>query len=181
MRACAYCIQTLHGTINSSTQVRSPEYILKPVSEECRGVCSTSAKVLRDLANVMKNTTNSSIQDILAHHMNSAVEALQLAYKILPSQSITQVEDQKTSTKTEEHTSSEANYESKYDDDVVPLMEIAQLSTVASLLVEIAARIEGVVKEVNQLANLAEFRDQSNMRMTKQSQSQHKEQNAQTH
>ncbi|XP_019186022.1 PREDICTED: aluminum-activated malate transporter 10-like [Ipomoea nil] len=185
MRACAYCIETLHGSINSSAQVGSAEYILKPVSEECRRVCSTCGKVLRDLSKLMKSTTKSSIQDILVHDMNSAVEALQLAFKTLippSSQSLTtQVEEaQKPSS---DHLKQETKSALSDDDDhdLVYLMEIAQLSTVASLLVEIAARTEGVVKEVNQLANLAQFRGQSDKKMAKQSQSQHKEQNVQTH
>nr|GMC82881.1 aluminum-activated malate transporter 10 [Ipomoea batatas] len=176
MRACAYCIETLHGSINSSTQVRSAEYILEPVSEECRRVCSTSAKVLRDLTKLMKSTTKSSIQDILVHDMNSAVEALQLAFKILPSQSLTTTQVEAHQKPSSDHMKQETKSSSD-DHDLVHLMEIAQLSTVASLVVEIAARIEGVVKEVNHLANLAGFRAQSNKKMAKQSQTQHKEQN----
>nr|GMC84908.1 aluminum-activated malate transporter 10 [Ipomoea batatas] len=178
MRACAYCIETLHGSINSSTQVRSAEYILEPVSEECRRVCSTSAKVLRDLTKLMKSTTKSSIQDILVHDMNSAVEALQLAFKTLPSQSLTTTQVEAHQKPSSDHMKQETKSSSD-DHDLVHLMEIAQLSTVASLLVEIAARIEGVVKEVNHLANLAGFRAQSNKKMAKQSQTQHKEQNVQ--
>nr|GMC90987.1 aluminum-activated malate transporter 10 [Ipomoea batatas] len=178
MRACAYCIETLHGSINSSTQVRSAEYILEPVSEECRRVCSTSAKVLRDLTKLMKSTTKSSIQDILVHDMNSAVEALQLAFKTLPSQSLTTTQVEAHQKPSSDHMKQETKSSSD-DHDLVHLMEIAQLSTVASLVVEIAARIEGVVKEVNHLANLAGFRAQSNKKMAKQSQTQHKEQNVQ--
>nr|GMC80449.1 aluminum-activated malate transporter 10 [Ipomoea batatas] len=179
MRACAYCIETLHGSINSSTQVRSAEYILEPVSEECRRVCSTSAKVLRDLTKLMKSTTKSSIQDILVHDMNSAVEALQLAFKTLPSQSLTTTQVEAHQKPSSEHHMKQETKSSSDDHDLVHLMEIAQLSTVASLVVEIAARIEGVVKEVNHLANLAGFRAQSNKKMAKQSQTQHKEQNVQ--
>nr|GMC87001.1 aluminum-activated malate transporter 10 [Ipomoea batatas] len=178
MRACAYCIETLHGSINSSTQVRSAEYILEPVSEECRRVCSTSAKVLRDLTKLMKSTTKSSIQDILVHDMNSAVEVLQLAFKTLPSQSLTTTQVEAHQKPSPDHMKQETKSSSD-DHDLVHLMEIAQLSTVASLVVEIAARIEGVVKEVNHLATLAGFRAQSNKKMAKQSQTQHKEQNVQ--
>ena len=44
----------------------------------------------------------------------------------------------------------------------VPLMEIVPLVTLASLLIEIATRINGIVDAVKELADLAKFKSANN-------------------
>lgn len=77
--------------------------------------------------------------------MNVAVHELQDALKNVPNQVVVQILQASNDGMKGETTNTR------------PLLEILPLATVASLLVELAARIEVIVEEVDQLADQAEF------------------------
>ncbi|CAN1299746.1 Aluminum-activated malate transporter 10 [Linum perenne] len=54
-------------------------------------------------------------------------------------------------------------------EETVPLMEVIQAATLASLLIEIASRIEGVVREMKELEKMCEFEDGELKKKPKQS------------
>lgn len=98
----------------------------------------------------MKKSSNIGF---LVGEMNSAVQEFQDHLKSLPTLSIPQSlqeADQNAENKNTEPTSTKA--------ESVPLMDVVPLVTLASLLTEIASRIEGVVDAVEKLADLAEFK-----------------------
>ncbi|XP_009600330.3 aluminum-activated malate transporter 10 [Nicotiana tomentosiformis] len=153
MRSCAYCIETLHGGINSNTE--TPEFLKKPLNDVCMRLGTSSSNVLKELSSMIKTLTNSTKLDILVDEMNSSVEGLQNALKTLPSYQHIPTPDPKTE---EAPTGTE---ESILKPTALSLMEIVQMATLTSLLIEIASRIEGIVKEVNELASQAQFKDDS--------------------
>lgn len=104
---------------------------------------------------MIKTLTNSTKLDILVDEMNSSVEGLQNALKTLSSYQHIPPPDPKT------EEAPNGTEESILKPTALSLMEIVQMATLTSLLIEIASRIEGIVKEVNELASQAKFRDES--------------------
>lgn len=106
--------------------------------------------VIKELAKTMKTMKKSSTIDFLVGEMNNAVLELQEDLKSLPTLFIPQPlqEAECPENKSTEQDSKKA----------VPLMEIIPLVTLASLLIEIVSRIEGMVSAVEELAGLAEFK-----------------------
>ncbi|KAF2298040.1 hypothetical protein GH714_007572 [Hevea brasiliensis] len=145
MRNCAYCIEALSSCIDSETQ--APEFIKKQLSTACQRVSSNSSSVITELAETIKSMKRSCNIDFLVEEMNSAVEELQQALKSLSKLSIPPESKNITETPT-----------SAAMDTKVPLMEVMPVVTFASLLIEISSRIKGIVKAVEQLANVAEFK-----------------------
>ncbi|XP_022721831.1 aluminum-activated malate transporter 10-like [Durio zibethinus] len=146
MRCCAYCIEALSSCINSEN--KAAESIKKHLSSSCLKVSSSSSSAIRELAETVKTMKKSSIVDLLVGEMNSAVQELQndlksLSYLLNPS---TTPEKKKLETACIEATTT------------VPLMEFIPVVTLASILIEIAVRIEAVVDAVEELAKSAEFR-----------------------
>ncbi|PSS23521.1 Aluminum-activated malate transporter like [Actinidia chinensis var. chinensis] len=145
MRNCACCVESLSGCVNS--QIRIPEFLKKNFSEVCMRLSSHCSEVLRELVVTMKTMTKSSMTDLLVEDMNFAVQELQNALKALPNQLISphgSVNDAKGDTTSKQF--------------IVPVIEIVPLATTISLLSEIAARIEGIVDAVDDLADLAGFK-----------------------
>lgn len=107
---------------------------------------------MKELANVVKTMKKSSTIDFLVGEMNSAVQEFQNDLKYFPTFSVPQSlpEAGNAQNKKTEPNSKIA--------DSVPLMDIVPIVTLASLLIEIASRIEVVVEAVEELADLAQFK-----------------------
>ncbi|BFG32048.1 hypothetical protein CerSpe_183220 [Prunus speciosa] len=148
MRNCAYCIEALNGCVNS--EIEASEFTKKHISNIAIKVSSDSSMVIKELAKTMKTMKKSSTIDFLVGEMNNAVLELQEDLKSLPTLFIPQPlqEAECPENKSTEQDSKKA----------VPLMEIIPLVTLASLLIEIVSRIEGMVSAVEELAGLAEFK-----------------------
>ena len=110
-------------------------------------VSSHSSKVLKELVVTIKTMTKSSTTDLTVGEMNFAVQELQNALKSLPIQLLFPT-----------LSANNATAETTIEQFAVPLIKILPLATAMSLLIEIAARIEGIVDEVDELADLAEFK-----------------------
>lgn len=93
----------------------------------------------------------SSKVELSVGEMNSAVQELQNVMKSLQNQLV-------LSPLMENETSNNDQGERNTKQNMLPLIEILPVATVASLLIEIAARIEGIVDEVDVLAVKAEFK-----------------------
>lgn len=106
---------------------------------------------MSSMIKTMKISTN---LDILVDEMNSSVEGLQNSLKTFPSYEHIPTPDPTI----EEAPGTE---ELSLKPAALSLMEIVQMATLTSLLIEIASRIEGIVEEVKELATQAEFGDES--------------------
>lgn len=93
----------------------------------------------------------SSKVELSVGEMNSAVQELQNVMKSLQNQLV-------LSPLMENEASNNDQGERITKQNMLPLIEILPVATVASLLIEIAARIEGIVDEVDELAVKAEFK-----------------------
>ncbi|XP_020238921.1 LOW QUALITY PROTEIN: aluminum-activated malate transporter 10-like [Cajanus cajan] len=144
MRSCASCIDALIGCINSDN--KASDEMKKTMSSISMKVGGKCASVIRELASTIRNTKKSSKLDILVTEMNSAAQELRSLLNSYPNLVNPTSHDAK-----------------RTPDDVaakieIPLMEIIQVVTVASLLNEIVARVEGIVEAVEELSDLAEFK-----------------------
>lgn len=132
---------------------QAPEYIKKHISKNSLKVSSNSASVIRELAMTIKTMKKCSNIHYLVGDLNSAVQELQTDLKSLP-----------------ELFSPPSNMEAEIPENkkieaasrtvvvtLMPLMEIIPLVTQASLLIEIAARINDIVEAVEELSDLSEF------------------------
>lgn len=106
---------------------------------------STSSSVIRELAEIIKSMKRSSSVDFFIEEMNIAVEELQEALK-----SLSKLPNPPESKNTETAASVAI--------ETVPLVEVMPAVTFASLMIEISARIKGIVKAVKELAKVAEFK-----------------------
>ncbi|CAN7089203.1 aluminum-activated malate transporter 10 isoform X2 [Brassica rapa] len=148
MCRCAYCLENLSICMNYETEV--PDQVKKHFRETCMKLTAASSKILRELADILKNTRRSSKMDFLVFDMNSAVQELQETLKTIPIQTNKPEEE-------EEVPSDEG------EDRTIPmsLHEVLPVATLVSLLIEIAARIQTTVEAVVVLANLADFKQDS--------------------
>ncbi|XP_024010491.1 aluminum-activated malate transporter 10 [Eutrema salsugineum] len=151
MRRCAYCLENLSICINYETE--APDQVKRHFGEACMKLSSASSKILRELADMMKNTRKSSKMDFLVFDMNSAVQELQETLKTVPIET----------NKPEEEVPSEENKKGDSEDRTMPmsLHEVLPVATLVSLLIENAARIQTTVEAVDELANLADFEQDS--------------------
>ncbi|EXC07933.1 Aluminum-activated malate transporter 10 [Morus notabilis] len=151
MRGCAYCIEALNGCISSEN--KAPEHLKTRVSNICLELSSNSSSVIKELASIVKTMKKSSSIDFLAEQMNSRVQGLRNELKFLPSlvtpETPKEAGNVQDSKKTKENSVGLAS---------ASLMEIVPLATLTSLLIENAARIEGIVDAVEELADLAQFK-----------------------
>ncbi|XP_010252735.1 PREDICTED: aluminum-activated malate transporter 10 [Nelumbo nucifera] len=149
MRNCAYCIEALSGRINAETDQQAPDYIKKHLSNECLALSSISSSILRELAINIKSMRTSSTIHSSVEELNRAVEDIQSALKSLPNRLIPPHLPITKAPETEHRPSITSS---------IPLIEVLPLATVASLLIEIAARIQPLVNVVDKLANSAGFK-----------------------
>lgn len=154
LRGCAYCVEALYGCICSETQ--APESIKSHLASTCLRVSSQSSNVVKELAKVIKATSKSSTIDSVVGEMDDAVKDLQSCLADLPKLLLP--------LPTPEVSGLEKAERSAASLATTPLLDMVPLVTSASLLIEIAGRIKGVVEDVDELADLAEFEpaDQEN-------------------
>ncbi|KAE9612027.1 hypothetical protein Lal_00048974 [Lupinus albus] len=145
MRSCASCIDALIGCINSEN--KAPDHIKKNMSNISLKVGANCASLIRELAITMKNMTKSSKVDILVMEMNNSAQELQDLLKSYPS-----LVNPSSSPNNAQDTETEVA--SKIE---ISLMEIIQVVTIASLLIEIVARVKCIGKCVEELSDLAKF------------------------
>ncbi|XP_009358731.1 aluminum-activated malate transporter 10-like [Pyrus x bretschneideri] len=151
MRDCAYCIEALNGCVSSENKVS--ELTKKHISNIAMKVSSDSSTVINELAKTMKTMKKSTAIDLLVGEMNNAVLDLQEDLKSLPNLFINPQPQLP-----QESDDCPENNNTKAEAEAVALMDIIPLVTLASLLIEIVARIEGMVGAVQELAELAEFK-----------------------
>ncbi|XP_026425342.1 aluminum-activated malate transporter 10-like isoform X2 [Papaver somniferum] len=145
-RSCAYCIEALNSSINS--EIHAHERAKKHLSNVCIRLSSHSSVVLRELTVMIKTMKKSSSIEISIGEMGSAVQELQHAMKCLPIPPLLPLLVKSQTEITELSPATQAN---------TPLMEVLNLVTITSLLVEISARIEDIVDAVNELASMTGF------------------------
>nr|XP_043630017.1 aluminum-activated malate transporter 10-like [Erigeron canadensis] len=136
-RSCAYCIEMLVSCLDSRNQV--PETIRNHLRASCLSLSSASSNVIRELSTSVSSMTRSTQLYTDIKEMKKAVQQLQDNLQTLPNLSIQSLEE-----KCKKHE--------------MPLTEIIQLVSFTSLLIEIASRIGGIVKKVEELADLAEYK-----------------------
>ncbi|CAA7040631.1 unnamed protein product [Microthlaspi erraticum] len=157
MRRCAYCLENLSICINYEAE--APEHVKKHFGEACMKLSSASSKILRELADMMKNTRKSSKMDFLVFDMNSAVQELQETLKSVP------IKTNKPEEEEEEVPSEEDNNKGEDSEEdmtmSMSLHDILPVATLVALLIENAARIQTTVEAVDELANLADFEQDS--------------------
>lgn len=136
--------------------IQPPDLLKKHLSDPCTSLAAQSSNVLKELATSAKAMKKSSTIDFLVSEMNSGVEELRNALQSFPNQYFMS----QASPTTVEEAGQDKDHHKKQPmiSTGVPLMELMPLVTVASLLIEIAARIEGVVSAVNVLAESAHFK-----------------------
>lgn len=122
------------------------------LSRFCKKLSTDSSNVLCELVNMMRTMTKSSKIDLVIGEMHDALEDLQNALKSLPNHSISPPAE--TTVQGSCNTAVKTN---RKDNIVVPVVEIVPLVTIASLLIEIAARVQEIMESVNELASQAEF------------------------
>lgn len=129
MRACAYCVEALSSC--AAAEAQAPEHVKRLLRDVCTRVGARCARVLGEASrSVATMTAASRALDFAVADMNTAVHELQGDMRALPSALAAGT----------------------------PLADTMPVFTVASLLVEIAARVEGVVDAVDALATLAKFK-----------------------
>lgn len=145
LRSCGYCIDALSGIVGDT---KAPDFLKEHFSTFCVKLSSNSSAVLRESVVVIRTMVKSPKIDLRLDEMFNAVEEIQSALKVLSNQTI-------GATETKPQESSDGNGESDACPVVIPFVAIVQLVTVSSLLIEIAARTENIVKTVNRLAEKA--------------------------
>ncbi|XP_043699790.1 aluminum-activated malate transporter 10-like [Telopea speciosissima] len=162
MRNCAFCIEVLNGCINS--EVQAPEFIKKRLNDACIILSFHCSRVLKELAISTTTMTRSSKIDLLIEEMKTALRDLKNALKSLPSiftPPVSPLPSLSPSPLPKEGQEEEEEIKEPISTPtIMPVVEVVPLITVASLLIEIVARIEGVVKAVKELAKLVDFEPQ---------------------
>lgn len=130
----------------------APDFIKSHLSASCSRVGSTSSNLIKELGLTIENMNMSSQIDISVEEMKDSVKELQDKLKCLPCLLNIPPKVAETKSSTDQYeTSKEAILTS------VPLVEVLPLVSFASLLIEVCGRIEGLVKEVEELGKLADF------------------------
>ncbi|XP_051147192.1 aluminum-activated malate transporter 10 [Andrographis paniculata] len=148
LRSCAYCIEALNASIASDA--KAPDFLKKHFSKFCVRLSGSSSALLKELAISIAAMKKSSRTDLMVEEMRNAVRELQNALKSLSTQWMASTGEMASDTG-----------EEKASPRVVTLTKIVPLVTVASLLIEIAARTETVAQTVTGLADKAEFKVES--------------------
>ncbi|KAK4728942.1 hypothetical protein R3W88_021930 [Solanum pinnatisectum] len=145
MRSCACCIEALTSCINQKDQ--ASELLKNQLTNTCQQVSSSTSEILKELALNMKTMRKSSRMDMLIQEKSNAIQELETLMERLSGLLIIQPKNDQE--KPVIRTSST---------NVIPLVEIIPTATFASLVIEIATRIEGVVDVVEELSKLAKFK-----------------------
>lgn len=145
--------------------MQTKDEIKKNLSSISVKVGTNAASVIRELAITIRSMKKSYKLDNLVVEMNNAAQELRNLLKssypnlVIPSSHNNN--DAKLGAQTEEEAIiSPAGGEvgaAKMEAPVLLLMEIVQVAAVVSLLIEIVARVEDIVKAVAELSDLAEF------------------------
>ncbi|XP_021815048.1 aluminum-activated malate transporter 10-like [Prunus avium] len=144
MRSCAYCIEALSSCMESETQAAGIGQLKKHLSNACKTTNKYSSGILRELAKTIKTMTKSTDMGSLVWEMNNAVQELQNSLKSVPIGLIAP---------TPEDTD-----DGKGESFITPVVEVLPVTTLVSLLIENAARINGIVDAVNELAGQVEMK-----------------------
>lgn len=134
MRHCAYCVETLNSCVGADVQ--APEHVKRLLGDVCTRLGVQCGRVLREASSSFAEMTVSRTLDFVVADMNTAVHELQGDLRELPV------------SLAKESAAGSAS-----------LIDAMPLFTVASLLVEISARVETVVDAVDTMASLASFKD----------------------
>ncbi|KAK9093881.1 hypothetical protein Scep_025350 [Stephania cephalantha] len=164
IRSCAYCIEALNGCIGSENQ--APEFIKNHFSDACLRLSTHTSSTMKELAVITKTMTKSSKIGFLVGEMNNAVQHLHKSLESLPANIPPAQSPSAESSETDKSTSTSTNNNTF----AVPLMELLPIVTVASLLLEIAERVESVVDAVTELASMADFKTEKAEKKLKQKQ-----------
>nr|TKV98890.1 hypothetical protein SEVIR_8G004000v2 [Setaria viridis] len=126
MQACACCVEALGSC--ASAEAQAPEHVKRLLRDACTRAGARCAQVLREASrSVATMTASSPAVDLAIADMNTAVHELQGDMRSLPSMLA----------------------------ETSLVMDTMPVFIVGSLLVEIAAKVEGIVDAVNELATLA--------------------------
>lgn len=117
------------------------------LTNTCQQVSSSTSEILKELALNMKTMRKSSRMDILLQEKSNAIQELETLMEQLSG--LLFIQPKNDQEKPVIRTSST---------NVIPLVEIIPTATFASLVIEIATRIEGVVDGVEELSKLAKFK-----------------------
>lgn len=134
---------------------QAPDEVKEPISGVCLELSAKCGSVIREVGNTIRKMKKSSTIDILMGEMNGAAQELQ---DVLRSYPITKLHSNNNSPSSHDQNDDATTTptKSKTQQQLV-LVEVMQLVTVASLLIEIVARVEGIVHAVQQLADSARF------------------------
>ncbi|XP_015162592.1 aluminum-activated malate transporter 10-like [Solanum tuberosum] len=158
MRSCACCIEALTSCINQKDQ--ASELLKNQLTNTCQQVSSSTSEILKELALNMKTMRKSSRMDMLIQEKSNAIQELETLMEQLSGLLIIQPKNVKDDQEKPVIRTSSTN--------VIPLIEIIPTATFASLVIEIATRIEGVVDVVEELSKLAKFKLEDADMMIKQ-------------
>lgn len=136
--------------------LQAPDQVKKHFGEACMKLSSASSKILRELADMMKNTRKSSKMDFLVFDMNSAVQELQETLKTVPIE--TNKPEEKEAPSEEDNDKGDNSEDSTMS---MSLHDVLPVATLVTLLIENAARIQTTVEAIEELANLADFEQDS--------------------
>ncbi|CAL5069419.1 unnamed protein product [Urochloa decumbens] len=128
MRHCAYCVEALAACCVRSASSAGTTAQPGHLAGACTRVAALCGRVLREASGSVAEMATSGALDLAVADMSDAVRELQDDLRALPPSAL------------------------------LMLDEAAQLFTVTSLLIEVSARIEGVVDAVDTLARLANFK-----------------------
>ncbi|KAL6004455.1 hypothetical protein ACLOJK_005008 [Asimina triloba] len=163
LRFCAYCLDALDASTNSQIKITTDELgVKKHLRDAFTRLSSKSCEVLKELAVTLKTMRRSSKIEFLVGETHAAVQHLQNALKSIPDdlkhmvlQSPTSATEARLETGTSPAAASKPN---NYNNKIAWMETVLPLITLTSLIIEITARIEGVVHEVDELARLADFK-----------------------
>jgi len=109
------------------------------MKQVCMTLSSSSSKVIRELAFTLETMTKSTTTDLLVREMKLAVQNV---LKDLSNQTVLLLLPDE---------------EEKSRNGKGQIVDIFPVATMASLLIEIAERVEGIVVQVDEMATLAKF------------------------
>ncbi|XP_021888156.1 aluminum-activated malate transporter 10-like [Carica papaya] len=148
IRRCAYCIEALNTCLTSDNH-KASQVIKKQVKGSCLRLSSIFSSAVKELGKSIQSMRKPSTVNLFGE-MNNAVQELQNDLKSI---------------------SDSLNLSPPSNPQSLPtLMEIIPLVTFVALLIEIASRVEVISNAVEELGNVAEFKDAESPKKSKQNQ-----------